>query len=78
MTFEATPIPGAEHDIPPMSPEVAERLSDVDPLDPEAISPIAADEPDPATARELRSRVIMLKAGAGPADPAELEHGSES
>ena len=68
MTLDVIPIPGAEHDIPPLSQEAAEVLQDVDPLDPEAIAPIAASEEDPATARELRSRVLMLKAGAGPAD----------
>lgn len=68
---EIQPIPGAEHDIPPLTPAAEVALSDVDPLDPEAIAPIAAAEEDAATARELRSRVLMLKAGAGPADAAE-------
>jgi hypothetical protein len=65
---DITPIPGAEHDIPPLTPEAEAALAEVDPLDPEAIAPVAAAEPDPLTARELRSRVLMLKAGAGPAD----------
>lgn len=68
---EIQPIPGAEHDIPPLTPDAEVALSDVDPLDPDAIAPIAAAEEDAATARELRSRVLMLKAGAGPADPTE-------
>lgn len=68
---EIEPIPGAEHDIPPLTPAAEVALSDVDPLDPDAIAPIAAAEEDAATARELRSRVLMLKAGAGPADPTE-------
>lgn len=64
-------ISGAEHDIPPLTPAAEVALSDVDPLDPDAIAPIAASEEDPSTARELRSRVLMLKAGAGPAEPEE-------
>jgi hypothetical protein len=66
-------IAGAEHDIPPLSPAAAEALEEVDVLDPEAIAPIAAAESDDLTARELRSRILMLKAGAGPADEHELE-----
>lgn len=68
---DVQPIPGAEHDIPPLTPAARGALADVDPLDPEAIAPIAMLEDDPATARELRSRVLMLKAGAGPADADE-------
>jgi hypothetical protein len=70
------PVPlivGAEHHIPPLSPAAAEALEDVDILDPDAIAPIAAAEADGLTARELRGRILMLKAGAGPADDHELE-----
>ena len=70
MTPDIIPIPGAEHDIPPLTPEAEAALATVDDLDPDAIAPIAATEPDPHTARELRSRILMLKAGAGPADQA--------
>ena len=62
------PIAGAEHDIPRLTPAAEVALAHVDPLDPDAIAPIAAIEEDAATARELRSRVLMLKAGAGPAE----------
>lgn len=66
MTIE--PISGAEHDIPPLTAGAEEALAEVNPLDPDAIAPIAAEEPDPHTARELRSRALMLTAGAGPAE----------
>ena len=47
---DVQPIPDAEHDIPPLTPAARGALADVDPLDPEAIAPIAMSEDDPATA----------------------------
>lgn len=64
-------IPGAEHDIPPLTPAARDALEGADPLDAERVSAAAFEEADPDTARELRSRALMLKAGAGPADPNE-------
>lgn len=67
MSDAITPIRGAEHDIPPLSQDAADALDGLDPLDADDVSAMAADEPDPVIARELRSRALMIRAGAGPA-----------
>lgn len=64
MARTITPISGAEHDIPPLSPAAAEALAGVDPLDPDAIAEAAAVADDPHAARELRSRRLMQRAPA--------------
>lgn len=73
MTTKRHYIPGAEHDIPPLTPAAKDALEGADPLDAERVSAVAFEETDPDTARELRSRALMLKAGAGPADPNETD-----
>jgi len=64
-------IPGAEHDVPPLTPKAKAALGGADPLDPNIVTAVAFGEDDADTSRELRSRALMLKAGAGPADPSE-------
>lgn len=71
MSSDRPYIPGAEHDIPPLTPAARAALEGANPLDADVVSAAAVDEDDPDTARELRSRALMLKAGAGPADPNE-------
>lgn len=72
VSTEISQIPGAEHDIPPLTQAAKSVLEGVDPLDPEIVAAIAFEEDDPLIARELRSRALMLKAGAGPADSTEI------